>query len=259
MPMMHSQVDGYIGTVTLDHPAKRNALSEPLVQGIIDALEDFKSRNVRVVILRALPGVKVWSAGHDVDELPEVGRDPLGWDDPLRNLIRQIENFPAPVIAMLEGTVWGGASETVFACDLIVAVPDTTFAVTPAKLGVPYNVSGVMTFLNAASLRIVKELTFTAKPITAERAERLGIINYVVSAAELEAFTYALADDIAALAPLAVAVMKEQLRILAGARPMSPQGFERVQGLRRVVYDSEDYEEGIRAFKEKRKPQFKGR
>lgn len=259
MPMMHSQVDGYIGTVTLDHPAKRNALSEPLVQGIIDALEDFKSRNVRVVILRALPGVKVWSAGHDVDELPAVGRDPLGWDDPLRNLIRQIENFPAPVIAMLEGTVWGGASETVFACDLIVAVPDTTFAVTPAKLGVPYNVSGVMTFLNAASLRIVKELTFTAKPITAERAERLGIINYVVSAAELEAFTYALADDIAALAPLAVAVMKEQLRILAGARPMSPQGFERVQGLRRVVYDSEDYEEGIRAFKEKRKPQFKGR
>jgi methylmalonyl-CoA decarboxylase len=259
MPMMHSQVDGYIGTVTLDHPAKRNALSEPLVQGIIDALEDFKTRNVRVVILRALPGVKVWSAGHDVDELPEVGRDPLGWDDPLRNLIRQIENFPAPVIAMLEGTVWGGASETVFACDLIVAVPDTTFAVTPAKLGVPYNVSGVMTFLNAASLRIVKELTFTAKPITAERAERLGIINYVVSADELEAFTYALADDIAALAPLAVAVMKEQLRILAGARPMSPQGFERVQGLRRVVYDSEDYEEGIRAFKEKRKPQFKGR
>lgn len=259
MPMMHSQVDGYIGTVTLDHPAKRNALSEPLVQGIIDALEDFKTRNVRVVILRALPGVKVWSAGHDVDELPEVGRDPLGWDDPLRNLIRQIENFPAPVIAMLEGTVWGGASETVFACDLIVAVPDTTFAVTPAKLGVPYNVSGVMTFLNAASLRIVKELTFTAKPITAERAERLGIINYVVNAEELEAFTYALADDIAALAPLAVAVMKEQLRILAGARPMSPQGFERVQGLRRVVYDSEDYEEGIRAFKEKRKPQFKGR
>ena len=64
--------------------------------------------------------------------------------------------------------------------------------------------------------------------------------------------------NIAALAPLSIAVMKEQLRILAGARPMSPQGFERVQGLRRVVYDSEDYQEGIRAFKGKRKPQFKG-
>ena len=129
---------------------------------------------------------------------------------------------------------------------------------TPAKLGVPYNVSGMMTFLNAASLRIVKELAFTAKPLSAERAERLGIINHVVPADALEAFTYDLAEDIAALAPLSIAVMKEQLRILAGARPMSPQGFERVQGLRRVVYDSEDYQEGIRAFKEKRKPQFKG-
>jgi methylmalonyl-CoA decarboxylase len=259
MSLVLSRVDGFVGTVTLNHPEKRNALSEHLVEGIIAAFEDFKARRVRVVILRALAGSRVWSAGHNVEELPEARRDPLGWDDPLRNLIRQIENFPGPVIAMIEGTVWGGASETAFACDLIVAVPETTFAVTPAKLGVPYNVSGMMTFLNAASIRIVKELAFTAMPLSAERAERLGIINHVVPVDELEPFTYGLAERIAALAPLSIAVMKEQLRILAGARPMSPQGFERVQGLRRVVYDSEDYQEGIRAFKEKREPRFKGK
>ena len=222
------------------------------------ALADFARRKLRVAVLRAPPNAKVFSAGHDVEELPEPHRDPLGWDDPLRYLIREIENFPAPVIAMLEGGVWGGACETVFACDLIVAAPDVTFAVTPAKLGMPYNLSGMMTFLNAATPRIVHEMAFTAKPISAERAERLGMINNVVPKDELESFTMALASDIAANAPLSIAVMKEQLRILAAAKPMSPQGYERIQGLRRVVYDSLDYTEGIRAFKEKRTPVFRG-
>src|SRR4030095_6446496 len=155
-----------------------------------------------------------WHPGHTAGGLPPAGGDPLGWDDPLPQLIREIEEYNAPVIAMIEGTVWGGACETAFACDLIVATPATTFAVTPAQLGVPYNVSGMLAFLNGASLRIVKELAFTARPLGAERAERLGIINHVVPADTLEAFTYDLAQDIAALAPLSIAVMKEQLRIL---------------------------------------------
>ena len=258
MPLVLTEIRDAVGIITLDHPGKRNALAKALVDDIIVALEDFKARKLRVAILRAATGAKVWSAGHDVDELPESRRDPLGWDDPLRYLIREIETFPAPVIAMVEGGVWGGACETAFACDLIVAAPNATFAVTPARLGVPYNIAGMLTFLNASSIRIAKEMAFTAKPISAERAERLGMINYVVPSEDLERFTVALAGDIAANAPLSIAVMKEQLRILAGAHPMSPQGFERVQGLRRLVYDSDDYQEGIRAFKEKRKPHFRG-
>ncbi len=258
MSLIESTSDGAVGTIILDHPERRNALSKELIDATVEALARFSDERARAVVLRARPGVKVWSAGHDVGELPEGGRDPLGWDDPLRYLVRAIEELPAPVIAMIEGGVWGGACEVAFACDLIIAAPAATFAVTPARLGVPYNVSGMLTFLNACSLRIVKEMAFTAKPITAERAERLGIVNHTVAADKLEAFTYALARDIAENAPLSISVMKEQLRMLAGAHPMSPRRFERVQGLRRIVYDSDDYVEGIRAFREKRRPKFSG-
>jgi methylmalonyl-CoA decarboxylase len=255
--ILTEKADG-IGIVTLNYQIKRNALSEALIQEISAALRDFDNNGVRAAILRAQPGSKVWSAGHNVDELPEGGRDPLGWQDPLRMVIRDIEAFPAPVIAMVEGSVWGGACELVFACDMIVATPESTFAATPAKLGVPYNASGLLTFLNAAPPHIAKELLFTAKPMTAARLERQGIINHVVEADKIEKFTRELARDMAHNSPLAIGIMKEQLRILAGAHALSPQDFERIQGLRRVVYSSRDYAEGIRAFKEKRKPVYLG-
>ena len=258
MKLLRTEVFDAVGVITLDNAQRRNVLSHAMVEQIVAALAEFSRDKLRVVVLRAAAGSTVWSAGHDVQELPLSGRDPLGWDDPLRHLIREIEVCPAPVIAMVEGGVWGGACETVLACDLVVAAPNASFALTPARLGVPYNISGMLTLLNASNMRIAKEMAFTAKPIGAERAERLGMINHVVPAEELEAFCMALARDIAANAPLSISVMKEQLRILAGAHPMTPQGFERVAGLRRLVYDSADYREGILAFKQKRAPEFRG-
>ncbi len=259
MSLIHIEIEGHVATLTIDNPAKRNALSEPLIHDMIEGLEDLKEKKIRAVILRAKPGIKVWSAGHDVSELPLSRRDPLGWDDPLRQIIRELEHFPAPVIAMIEGSVWGGACEMVLACDMVVAAPDSTFAITPARLGVPYNISGVLNFLNATSHLIVREMVFTAQPVSAIRAERLGMINHIVEIDELEPFCRNIAETIARNSPLSIAVIKEELRLLESARAITPPTFERIQGLRRMVYDSEDYREGITAFLEKRPADFKGR
>lgn len=258
MSLIETHVAESIGTLTLNYSIKRNTLSEALIGEMSRALGEMEQSGVRVLILRAYPGAKVWSAGHNVNELPLGGHDPLGWKDPLRQIIREIECFPAPVIALIEGSVWGGACELVFACDMIVATPDATFAATPAKLGVPYNASGLLTFMNAATPQIAKEMLFTGRPIAASRLERQGIVNHVLPREEIESFVYALAQDIRQNSPLSIAVMKEQMRILNGAHSLSPSDFERMQGLRRVVYNSDDYREGIRAFKEKRKPLFRG-
>ena len=258
MSVIQVEIDGRLATLTMTNQPKRNALSEAMIVGILAGLDQAQAAKVRCVILRAEPGAKIWSAGHDISELPKSHRDPLGWSDPLRVVIRAIEEFPAPIIALIEGGVWGGACEMALACDIIVATPNSTFAITPAKLGIPYNVTGLLTFMNAANLHTVKEMAFTARPLNAERALLVGLINHLCQPDEITEFCVEMARGIEQLAPLAIAVMKEELRVLASAHSITPRMFERVQGMRRKVYDSTDYEEGVKAFQEKRPPVFLG-
>lgn len=247
-----------IGILTLNNNEKRNALSEALLDELIEGLMQFQKNKVPVVILRAAEKAKVWSAGHDIRELPRTHRDPLGYYDPLEKALRAVQHYPSPVIAMVHGGVWGGACDLVISCDLVIGDETSTFAITPAKLGLPYNASGVLHFMNRVGLNIAKEMFFTAEPIAAERAEYVGILNYLTPANHLMDFTMGLARRIALQSTLSVSVIKEQFRILSGARPISPEQFEHIQGLRRRVYDSHDYEEGITAFLEKRAPVFRG-
>ena len=259
MSFIQTEKKDHTGIIILNHAEKRNALSDALITEITDALIGFKSLDIRCVILRAAPGIKVWSAGHDVNELPGRGRDPLGWNDPLRILIRTLQEFPTPVIGMIEGSVWGGACEVVMACDMLVTTPDASFAITPAKLGVPYNVGGLMTLVNMIPLPIVKEMLFTAQPLPADQALNLGIINYIKPAEEIEAFVLAMARSVCVNSPLSITAMKDALRLLSSAHAVTPDLFEKIQGMRRIVYDSTDYQEGILAFREKRKPRFSGK
>lgn len=248
---------GDIGWITLNNPEKHNALSDQMLKEIIAALEDFKITKVSVVIIRAQKGTKVWSSGYDISELPEAQKEYLGYENPLEVLLLTIEEYPGPVIAMVQGSVWGGACDFAITCDMIIGDPTCSFAITPAKMGIAYNASGVLHFINRVGMNIAKEMFFSALPIDAHRAERVGILNHLVSKESLESFTLDLAQKIASRSSLSIAVMKEQFRILSEANPISPYAFERIQSLRRKAYESPDYEEGIRAFLERREPDFK--
>lgn len=255
-PLIQTSFQDHVAIIALDHYSRRNALSQSLIEAVLAAFETFKSRQARVVILRAAQNEKVWSAGHSVDELPKADIDPLPYDDPLEQLLRAVKRFPAPVVAMVHGSVWGGACDLVLACDLVVADETATFAITPAKIGVPYNIVGILNFMNRLPLSVVKEMFFTANPIDAKRAERVGIVNRVVPAPDLETETLALAKTIATRSPAAIGAFKEAMRALSGAVAINPDTYEYLQGLRRKVYFGPDYREGIAAFLEKRPAHF---
>jgi methylmalonyl-CoA decarboxylase len=259
MPLILKEVDGALGVITLNNPEKRNSLSAALILEFCNALDEFEASGVRVVILRAQPGVKVWSAGYDVNELPHPGRDPLAYAAPFGRLLRRVQRFSGPVIAMIEGGVWGGACDLALTCDILVGSETASFAITPAKIGVPYTASGMMHFINALGLNKAKEMFFTATPITAKDALTVGILNHLVPIADLERFTRELAGKILENAPLAVKAFKRQFTLLSKGATIDAETAERIQGYRRIVYDSEDYAEGIRAFQEKRPPRFKGK
>lgn len=258
MALILTDFNDSIGTITLNNDCKRNALSSAVIHELLQALNEMLYHPARVIVLRANKGAGVWSSGFNIAEFPKPGRDPLAYDDPLEQAIRAIQRCPAPVIAMLEGSVWGGAVELAMVCDILIGTDKTSFAITPARLGVAYNPTGMLHVINMIGLTLAREMFITGLPVPAARALQAGLLNHLVAAAELEDFTYDLARQITRNSPVSISVMKEQLRLLANALPLSPETFERIQGLRRLVYDSQDYLEGQQAFMEKRQPMFKG-
>lgn len=246
--------------VTLTNAERRNALSPALLDEFVSVIDHAISTGARSMIVRAEPGTSTWSAGFEIDSLPLDGTDPLTWTNPLEGLLHRVREAPFPIIAAVEGGVWGGACELVLTCDLIVALESATMAITPVRLGVPYNTAGVMRLLSALPLNVAREMFFTGDPLEAREWARYGVVNRLVqSSEELESVSRSLGRRIASRAPLAVRAIKGEISALTDARSLSSDDFERLTELRRAAWMSEDYREGVRSFLEKRPAVFTGR
>ncbi len=256
MQLVISRTENDVGTIVMDNTGKRNALSEQLTGEIRAALDGFRGTGCERRCCGRRPAARSGRPATTSRNCRTPAAIRSAGAIRCASSSAPSRSFRRRSIALIEGGVWGGACEVAMACDILVATPDATFAITPAKLGIPYNLSGLLTLMNTIPLPIAKEMLFTAEPIPAQRAHALGVVNHLRAKDEIESFVYELAAAIIRNAPLSIAAMKEEMRLLASAHAMTPAMFERIQGLRRVVYDSGDYQEGIDAWRAKRPPQF---
>ena len=259
--LVNVKIEDRICFIEMNNPHKLNCLSEQMCVDIVEALRYAYSQECVAIVIKAQCNHGVWSAGHDIKELPQDGSDPLAYDVPMEHMLHKIQEIAIPVIACVDGSVWGGACDLCLSCDMIVASDNATFAITPAKIGIPYNASGIMHFVNQLGLNKAREMFFLATPIEAEDALNVGLINRVVPLEDLdkvleEHFLTPLRRN----SVMSISAIKRQFRILSKASSIiSSENFERINAYRTRVYKGADYLEGINSFLEKRSPNFKGK
>ncbi len=250
--------DGPLGILILHNDRKSNSLNLDMIDEMVLAFDRFEKDKTRVVIIRANPTAKVWCAGLRIDQLPDPARDPVPYEYALERILKKIENFPGVVMAMINGSVWGGGCELAFSCDILIGNPQAAFAITPAKISAPYNPNQVNRVLQRVGSNIAMELFFTADVMEASRAVSLGILNHLVPDEQLEDFTLSMARRITRNAPLAIALIKKQIHQLATRTVEQMTSDPENRAFVKKVYYSNDFKEGKQAFLEKRKPVFKG-
>jgi len=248
---------GAVRVVTVNRPDKLNALNAATLDALHAAFDDAaQDAGVRVVVLTGA-GPKAFVAGADIAEMSGLSAV-QGRDFSLRGqrMMRRVEKMPKPVIAMVNGFALGGGLELAMCCHLRVAADHVKVGQPEINLGLIPGFGGSQRLLRLAGRAAALELCLTGAPIDAARALQLGIVNRVVPAAELEAETMKLAEQLANAAPLALRGMIDCINV--GAECGIEEGLEYESAQFGLVFSSDDMREGTRAFLDKRKPEFKG-
>ena len=249
---------GSIRRITVDRPDKLNALNAATLDALLAAFEQAaEDPTVRVVVLTGA-GPKAFVAGADIAEMAAL-RAVEGRDFSLRGqrLMRRIETLPKPVIAMVNGFALGGGLELAMACHLRIAADSAKVGQPEINLGLIPGFGGTQRLLRLAGRAATLELCLLGTPIDAARALQLGIVNRVVAAADLDAETMKIAEQLAQAAPLALRGTLDAVNV--GGECGIEEGLQYETAQFGLMFSTEDMREGTTAFLERRKPEFQGR
>ncbi|MEZ5247388.1 MAG: enoyl-CoA hydratase-related protein [Acidimicrobiales bacterium] len=246
---------GAIGTLIIDNPTRRNAMTADMYESVRPAVENLLDDETRVVILRGAGDI-AFGAGSDISEFPSrrMGDETQRFDAVEHDAWDALAEIPIPVIAAIHGPCMGGGIAMALHCDIRIAADDATFAVPPARLGLAYPEQALERLVELVGPAQTKLLLFSARVIDADHALRIGLVQEVVPKAALDSHVEKIAGQIARLAPLSHRATKLSVDALS-----RHDLTNRASESRRACYASSDYREGVQAFLDKRHAVFEGR
>ena len=259
-PKIVAEVDAGVGWITLNQPERRNAVSLEMWEGLGDAAAALDADvDVRVVVIRGAGG-RSFAAGADISEFEQSRADAVqkkAYGDIALRGQRGLANLSKPLLAMVQGFCVGGGLALALTADVRFATPASRFGITAAKLGLGYEYAGVAALARLVGPSVAKDILFSARLLDADEALRIGLVNFIVDDAQLEAEVRAYASRIAGNAPLTVHAVKAALRVFE-RYSTDAEGAAAIDRLVDGCFDSDDYREGRRAFLDKRTPLFQG-
>ena len=257
--LVRAETQGPIGWLIWDNPSKLNALSPGMAEDALSVVESYEADPaIKVVIMRGA-GRKAFISGGDIKSFEQTRANPeaarLSREAPGKLRLKLL-NLEKPLIAMIYGYCLGGGLGMALNADLRFASSDSQFSVPAALRGIAYAPEGLKSLVDLVGPSIAKDIMFSARRLKTEEALRIGLINRVVDAEELEAVTVAYAETLAANAPLSIRASKYFINQLGLEH--AERDDDRMDRMQREAEASEDFQEATRSFVEKRKPVFRG-